>query len=288
MKTRSWGVLAGRWLPVAVAACGLCSARPASAAEAEVKLTLESGVREGVCRMTIQDVKGGYTIPYIQSARDLTIHIQWHGEAESTSIALLKGNQEVIGKEARRPAETVTFERLAPGEYDIRARWRNRAGAEIGRTLLRHVGIGTVSAAIGDSITEGANGRAFWQDNLNLKADMFPPDAVSKDGRNFPQFGPTTGVYQWKVMEVHRQKVNCLRAAPLSPSYHRAGPDRGGDARPAGKTHGTYPEGRREHHRGGGNNRASSGKGGFCGIETAKHHWEIATPEKKEKRLRSL
>ncbi len=194
IRFRLFGVSVGHWILAAFVAWGFSPARPGSAAEAEVKLTSDSGVREGVCLMTIQDVKGSYTIPYIQSARDLTARVEWRGETESVSIALLKGIRQVIEKEARRPTEAVAFERLAPGEYDIEARWRNRAGAEIGRTLLRRIGIGTVLAAIGDSITEGGLGRAFWRDNLDLKADMFPSDAVSKDGRNFPQFSPTTGV----------------------------------------------------------------------------------------------
>ena len=192
--------------------CLACLVWWAPAAEAEVKFTLEGGVHEGICRLTVEDIKGSYTIPYIQSARDLTARIEWRGEAESAAIVLLKGAQEVERREAQRPAETITFECQAPGEYDIEARSRNLAGAETGRTALRRIGIGTVLAAIGDSITEGGCGHGFWRESLDLKADMFPPCAVSKDGRNFPQFSPTTQRHEQVAKAVWGKMVNCLQS----------------------------------------------------------------------------
>ncbi len=52
-------------------------------------------------------------------------------------------------------------------------------------------GAGTIIAALGDSITEGYWGERFWRDCIELRADMFPPESVSRDGRNFPQYAPT-------------------------------------------------------------------------------------------------
>ena len=212
MKIPFFGVSVGHWILAACMVCELAPAQPVSTGEAGIQLMLEGGACESVCWMTIQDVKGSYTIPYIQSARELAVRIGWRGEAQSASIVLLKGAQEVVRKEAQQPAETVTFEHLAPGEYDIETQWRNGAGAEIARVALRRIGIGTVLATIGDSITEGGLGRGFWRESLDLKADMFPSDAVSRNGRNFPQFSPTTEVYKQRVMEVYKQKVNCLQS----------------------------------------------------------------------------
>jgi len=63
-------------------------------------------------------------------------------------------------------------------------------------------GAGTVIAALGDSITEGYWGERFWRDDLDLRADMFPPESVSRDGRNFPQYAPTA--------KRHSPDANCF------------------------------------------------------------------------------
>ncbi len=63
---------------------------------------------------------------------------------------------------------------------------------------------GTIIAAIGDSITEGYHGYGFQRECLDLKASDFPVAAVSKDGRNFPQFSPTT--------HIHKPSVNCMQS----------------------------------------------------------------------------
>ncbi len=70
------------------------------------------------------------------------------------------------------------------------------------RDGYRGEGTGTVIAALGDSITEGYWGERFWRDLLDLTADLFPPDSVSRDGRNFPQYAPTA--------KRHAPTVNCF------------------------------------------------------------------------------
>ncbi len=81
------------------------------------------------------------------------------------------------------------------GSYTIPAIRSDRDG-------YRGDGAGTVIAALGDSITEGYWGERFWRDSLDLTADMFPPESVSRDGRNFPQYAPTA--------KHHAPTVNCF------------------------------------------------------------------------------
>ena len=95
----------------------------------------------------------------------------------------------------------VRFHALAPGGYDFRVSCHDRDGGRLAQELHRGLAIGTVIGSIGDSITEGYHGKGYWRDNLDLTAADFPRESVSKGGRNFPQFSPTT--------HVHRPEINC-------------------------------------------------------------------------------
>ncbi len=72
------------------------------------------------------------------------------------------------------------------------------------RATYSRFGVGTVIAALGDSITEGYLGRGYLMPDLKLSADRFPAESVSRDGRNFPQYGPTT--------ERYLPSVNCFES----------------------------------------------------------------------------
>ena len=133
---------------------------------------------------TVTDHKGTYSIPFIQSENIL--------EVESESLVRMKRG--AAEHTCRRTGNISYYENLSPGEYSL----------EAGGKEYYPVGIGTIVAAIGDSITEGYHSRGFKCSNLNLKKDDFPEDAVSKDGRNFPQYSPTAGI--------HKPDVNCMQS----------------------------------------------------------------------------
>jgi lysophospholipase L1-like esterase len=153
--------------------------------------------------LRIEDIKGSYTIPHIQSSRDLDFEVRFnHPNAAVARVELLQ-NGSLCGAihEASCQSPMVHFHTLAPGEYDIRVSFHDKDGGIISQELHTGFAIGTVIGAIGDSITEGYHGKGYWRDNLDLTAADFPSESVSKDGRNFPQFSPTT--------HVHRPEINC-------------------------------------------------------------------------------
>ena len=81
--------------------CLACLAWWAPAVEAEVKLALEGGVRERICWLTVEDVKGSYTSPYIQSARELRprvwlIHLGVNDERGKVPALQFARNMEAI------------------------------------------------------------------------------------------------------------------------------------------------------------------------------------------------
>jgi len=155
--------------------------------------------------LRIEDAKGTYSIPFIQSARDLVVRLEFADvRATAASVQLLHAGTTVATQPASPAAPAVRFPHLAPGEYELDIRVVDAAGVEIYRIRHDRVGIGTVLAALGDSITEGYHGHGFWRDDLNLRAEHFPPAAVSRDGRNFPQYTPTTAG--------HRPEVNCFQS----------------------------------------------------------------------------
>jgi hypothetical protein len=153
--------------------------------------------------LRIEDIKGSYTIPHIQSSRELAFEVRFHQpNAVAARVELLQ-NGSLCGAihEASCQSPTVHFLGLALGEYDIRVSFHDKGGGIISQELHSGFAIGTVIGAIGDSITEGYHGKGYWRDNLDLSADDFPSESVSKDGRNFPQFSPTT--------HIHRPEINC-------------------------------------------------------------------------------
>ena len=153
--------------------------------------------------MRIEDIQGSYTIPHIQSSRDLDFKVKFlHPAAVGARVELLqKGTPCVMMRKASRRLPMVRFHALAPGDYDIRVDFHDQTGDIISQELHLAFAIGTVICALGDSITEGYHGKGYWRDNLDLTAADFPSESVSKDGRNFPQFSPTT--------HRHRPEINC-------------------------------------------------------------------------------
>jgi lysophospholipase L1-like esterase len=153
--------------------------------------------------LRIEDIQGSYTIPHIQSSHDLDFEVRFsHPSAVAARVELLQnGSPCSTIREASHQSPMVHFYTLEPGEYDIRVSFQDCDGALISQELHTGFAIGTVIGAIGDSITEGYHGKGYWRDNLDLTAADFPSESVSKDGRNFPQFSPTT--------HVHRPEINC-------------------------------------------------------------------------------
>ncbi len=154
--------------------------------------------------LRVPDIKGSYTIPYIQSSNELTIKTAFTApETVKAQVTLLKNGKIIGDAQVTTPENpTVTFPSLPPGEYAVAVAGVGATGNTVSEDLHERIGIGTVVAAIGDSITEGYHSRGFWRDNLDLTPDAFPSDAVSKDGRNYPQYTPTTAH--------HRPDINCF------------------------------------------------------------------------------
>ncbi|MHB8996708.1 MAG: SGNH/GDSL hydrolase family protein [Armatimonadota bacterium] len=143
----------------------------------------------------VPDLKGSYTIPYLQSSPDLSLRVPFAKNAPPQQTVKLLLNDACVGERTVTAAAPVAeFAGLSPGEYAV----------DVAGQRYNRLGIGTVIAALGDSITEGYHSHFFWRDNLDLTAASFPPEAVSKDGRNFPQYTPTTA---W-----HRPDVNCFQS----------------------------------------------------------------------------
>jgi lysophospholipase L1-like esterase len=163
--------------------------------------------------LTVADAQGSYTLPYIQSDRELQVQLVFADAAPNVANLVLRGP---TGKPVGRPVKvtdampTAVFPKLAAGEYTLNIEMLDAAGKVVSRQAFSRIGVGTVVAAVGDSLTEGYLGHGFKRDSLDLKAADFPPDAVSKDGRNFPQFAPTTAV--------HQPAVNCFQSwmSPLN------------------------------------------------------------------------
>lgn len=157
--------------------------------------------------LIVADVRGSYTIPYIQSDRELRVRLAFADSAATAATAVLRGPGGArVGRPVRvTPAMPVAvFRDLATGEYTLSVETLDLAGKVVQRQAFTQIGVGAVLAAIGDSLTEGYHGQGFTQENLDLKAADFPADTVSKDGRNFPQFAPTA----FK----HKPSVNCFQS----------------------------------------------------------------------------
>jgi acyl-CoA thioesterase I len=154
--------------------------------------------------ITVKDIKGAYTIPYIQSDRELLINVDFSDPLTTSANLTLTGKDFQKNKKVAKTNPHTVFTKLPTGEYTLLVEWLKADGTKLSETVLRRIGVGTVLAAIGDSLTEGYHGHGFKKDIKNLKAANFPAKAVSKDGRNFPQYSPTT--YH------HKPTVNCFQS----------------------------------------------------------------------------
>jgi len=154
--------------------------------------------------LTVPDAKGTYTIPYIQSSDQLDVAVDFHDPSLArVRLALSLATKRTVTRTVTRERPQITFRSLTPGEYTLVARGMSQDGRELCRSEVTRIGIGTVIAALGDSITEGYYGHGFQRGD-HLTAQDFPPEAVSRDGRNFPQFSPTTAT--------HLPEVNCFQS----------------------------------------------------------------------------
>jgi len=158
----------------------------------------------GTVWLRVRDVKGSYAIPYIQSAPDLEIRLDFADPVVTgATVALLREDGTRAALADVTPAQPFArFMGLAPAEYTVRVLGMAADGSVVADDRHEHVGIGTVIAALGDSITEGYHGHGFWRDDLDLTPDAFPANVVSSDRRNYPQYTPTTAV--------HRPEINCF------------------------------------------------------------------------------
>ena len=155
--------------------------------------------------LRIEDVEGTYTIPFIQSRRELRVRVDFTDPAVvAADLRLRRAEKVVTQQRATRDQPSVGFPNLSPGEYSLQCSGLDRDSKEQCLWEYDRVGIGTAIAALGDSITEGYFSRGFKREDLNLTADRFPPESVSHDGRNFPQFAPTTSH--------HLPQVNCFES----------------------------------------------------------------------------
>ena len=155
--------------------------------------------------LTIVDIEGSYTVPYVQTSRNLNVTLSFHVPSVASSTVAIVRDGAVLGEQiAAHPGFQTSFPDLLPGEYTLRVRGMDNKGGVLCQAVYERVGVGVVIAAVGDSITEGYFGRGFFKDDLHLRADDFPADAVSCDGRNFPQFAPTT--------HTHLPSVNCFES----------------------------------------------------------------------------
>lgn len=156
-------------------------------------------------RTVVPDVAGSYAIPCIQSSRDLAVRVEFATPGVvAAEVALVGGSGGVLVRTATPAAPAVEFPGLPPGEYAVDLRLSGGDGTVLARGRFERVGIGTVLGAVGDSLTEGYLGHGFWRDDLELTAACFPVSAVSRDGRNYPQYAPTTAR--------HKPGVNCFQS----------------------------------------------------------------------------
>ena len=152
----------------------------------------------------VKDIKGSYAIPYIQSDRDLRVTVDFSAPGAVAAELRLEGPEFHAEKTVGKASPTAVFKRLPAGEFQLAVAWRDGAGDSVAKAVYTRIGVGCVLGALGDSLTEGYHGQGFMRESLDLKASDFPAEAVSKDGRNFPQFAPTT--FQ------HKPSVNCFQS----------------------------------------------------------------------------
>ncbi len=135
----------------------------------------------------------------------------------SCKLKLLGPRNKSMVKEIAPDKLSVTFSGLSAGEYSLQARGRSRDGAAKFTADFGRIGLGTIVAAIGDSITEGYWGNKLAVPGKDLDWTQFPVERVSHDGRNFPQFGPTAvgNAGSPQVFESWMTELNDLLAKSL-------------------------------------------------------------------------
>jgi lysophospholipase L1-like esterase len=154
--------------------------------------------------LTVPDVAGTYTLPYIQSSPHLEVAARsWEADTATVRLRLSAGARTIAEGVLSAAQPKARLEGLPPGQYVLVAQGSDASGRTLWRQTFDHIGIGTILAALGDSITEGYYGRGFRRGE-HLHAGLFPTDAVSRDGRNFPQHAPTTST--------HLPEVNCFES----------------------------------------------------------------------------
>lgn len=155
--------------------------------------------------LTVEDTEGSYAIPHIQTSRDVTVTLGFERPGLAYAVVRLCRGGTVVSEQTVWPAAPrVQFPGLTPAEYTVEVSVCDNAGNVLGAEVLEPLGVGTILAALGDSITEGYRGTGFHRADLNLRAEHFPAAAVSRDGRNFPQHAPTTPRYM--------PEVNCFES----------------------------------------------------------------------------
>ena len=136
-----------------------CLSEPLGVAIDMVRLAdirLDSNLRRQPLLLTVADTEGSYAIPHIQTSRDLAIPIDFDlPEQTEASVRLLRGGA-VVGEQTVLPIDPVArFSDLARAEYAAEVTACDRAGKALAVTIIEPIGVGTVLAALGDSITEG-------------------------------------------------------------------------------------------------------------------------------------
>lgn len=154
--------------------------------------------------LKIGDIKGSYTIPHIQSSNHFIARANFVDRRGEKAELRLTNNRTLVDyvKTVSAANPSADFGPLAAGEYSLCISETDSTGSVISESSFSQIGIGTVIAALGDSITEGYHGHGFWRESLELTPDVFPASVVSKDKRNYPQFSPTT--------ETHCPQFNCF------------------------------------------------------------------------------
>jgi len=155
--------------------------------------------------LSFKDFEGSYAVPHIQSSRGLHLILESTGLGVAYVRIRLVRNGQVHGESRLDTSDRQwTLHDLPPGEYSLQVEAQDANGKRLASDTYGPIGVGAVIAAIGDSITEGYYGRGFHADTARLTAAGFPKESVSKDGRNFPQFAPTTAT--------HLPEVNCFES----------------------------------------------------------------------------
>jgi lysophospholipase L1-like esterase len=141
----------------------------------------------------VSDGPGTYEIPYLQTERTLEFEVSpWPVGVMSLEWELVSPTKGLHYSGRIEPdSPRGRIDGLVPSEYS----WRVTPAGNGPTYEFSPIGVGTVIAALGDSITEGYWGRGYASNPTRLAAHLFPMESVSRDTRNFPQYAPTTSVY---------------------------------------------------------------------------------------------